>query len=153
MKQLNLQKRLAKKVSKSGLKRVRINPEQIEGLKEAITKGDIKALIESKAIMVKQKRTPSRHRARARHAKRKKGRQKGEGKRKGTIKSRLPRKREWINKVRSQRKLIQNLKQKKSIDNKIFRMLYKKIKGNTFRSRAHLMFFLKQNKLIMEAKK
>ena len=80
MKKLRLQKRLAKKISKSGLNRVKINPEKIEDLKEAITKGDIKALIDSKAIVIKQKTKPSRHRAKARHAQRKKGRQKGQEK-------------------------------------------------------------------------
>jgi len=150
---LRLQKRLAAEVAGVGLDKVILDPSRSKDIKEAITKADIRALISEGAIKIKQARSPSRHRARKRHEQRKKGRQRGAGKRKGTAKARSPRKRTWINLIRAQRNLLKYLREKNKIDAKAFRLLYKKAKGGEFRSKAHMMFFIKRNNLLKEEAK
>ncbi len=49
---LEMQKRLSSKVAKVGLARVKINPENVDQVKEAITKADIRDLIDNKVIEI-----------------------------------------------------------------------------------------------------
>ena len=150
---LKLQKRLAKQVTKKGGKRVKLDPAVASDLKDAITKADIRAMVSEGLISVKPASGVSRSRERKRHEQRKKGRQKGHGKRKGKKTARTPRKRSWINKIRPQRELLSQLKDKKIIDPKTYRMLYLKAKGGFFRSKRHLMLYTKQHELTKEVKK
>ena len=149
---LKLQKRLAKVVAKAGGKRIKLDPSATTEIKEAITKADVRALISDGIITVKPASGVSRARARKRHIQKKKGRQKGHGKRKGKKTARTPRKRSWINKIRPQRAILKELKKKKLLDSKTYRMLYLRAKGGFFRSKRHLMLYLKQNELIKGGK-
>lgn len=149
---LNLQKRLAAKIAKAGVDRVHIEPDRVADVKEAITKSDIRSLIAQGAITIRPIKFPSRHRARKRHLQRKKGRQRGDGRRKGAAKARSPAKREWINTIRAQRRLLTELKSTNRIDHITYRNIYAKARGGFFRDRRHLMFYLKQNNLLKEKK-
>src|SRR3989338_1009010 len=102
--ELKIQKRLAAQVLKCSPKRIRLDVERLEEIKEAITKADIRSLINNKAIIEVQKKGVSRFRAKIRHLKKKKGRYKGFGSRKGRNTARLPPKRRWMNAVRLQRR-------------------------------------------------
>ena len=145
---LKLQKRLAAEIAGVGLDKVSLDPSQSKEIEEAITKADIRVLIAQGAIKILDTKSPSRHRARERHLQRKKGRQRGTGKRKGTAKARTPKKLKWMNTIRSQRKLMRYLREKKRITPQTFRKVYQKANGGEFRSKTHLMFFLKRNNLI-----
>lgn len=147
---LSLQKRLAAKVAKVGLDRIAFDQAKLSDIKEAITKADIRTLFKEGAIKIKPPKKTSRHRARARAAKRKKGRQRGEGKRKGTWFARNPKKRLWINTIRPQRALLKYLLEKGKITQKNYRLAYAKAKGGEFRSKSHLLFYLRRNNLIKE---
>jgi large subunit ribosomal protein L19e len=136
---LRLQKKLAAKVLKVGKDKVWLDPTKIKEIKEAITKADIRRLILKGYIKVLKKGKVKKER--------KKGK-KGPGKRKGTKYSRLDKKRVWINRVRSQRKLLRELKEKGKIDNLTYRKLYLMVKGGFFRSRSHLLLYAKQHGLI-----
>jgi len=149
MSNLKLQKKLAKKVAKAGGQRVKLVGESGD-IKEAITKADIRELIKDGSIEIEQKKGISRHRARKRHIQRKKGRQRGHGHRKGKAGARTPKKRAWINKIRLQRKTIKELKDKLSKEN--HRQLYSKAKSGFFRSKQHLLLFVKQKKMVEEKK-
>jgi large subunit ribosomal protein L19e len=120
----------------------------LEDIKEAITKTDIRALVIDNAITRKPVKGISRVRARERHVQRTLGRQRGASTKKGKQTARSPRKREWINRVRLQRELIRNLKDKKLVDNITFRDLYQKIKGGFFRNKRHLKIYLSEHNLI-----
>jgi len=127
---LDYQKRLAAKVAGVGLDRVRINPEKIELIQEAITRSDIRRLIRSGAIEILPKKGVSRARARARPKRR------GPGRRKGGKYSRLPRKRRWINKIRALRRELKSMKERGIIDAKMYGDLYRRL--SRFDSVAHL---------------
>lgn len=141
---LKLQRRLAAEVLKVGENRIWIDPTKVKEVKKAITKGDIKALINKGVIKAKPKRGVSRARARMLHEKRKKGRRRGHGSRKGAKKARTPKKEVWMAKVRLLRAFLKRLKEKGIIDTKQFRQLYLKVKGNFFRSKAHLKMYIEK---------
>lgn len=133
---------------KGSPKRVRFDETRLADIKEAITKYDIKALIEDGAITEIKKRGVSRGRARKRQAQRSKGRQRGQGSRKGKKTARLPRKLDWMNRIRLQREFLRELKEKDLVSNTIFRDLYLKAKGGFFRSKRHLKIYITENKLV-----
>src|SRR3989338_6712550 len=141
---LNNQKRLAAVILKCSKKRIRFDPDSLSDTKEAITKADIRGLINDKVIIKVPAKGVSRVRARKRLVQRRKGKQKGPVSRKGSRGARLPRKREWINKVRAQRELLNRLREKKIIDGKLYRDLYLKSKGGFFRSKRHIKIYLEE---------
>ncbi len=153
MTELKLQKKLAAEVAGVGKNRVRFDSESLSDIKEAITKADIRGLIRDRAINILPKIGTARHRARKRHIQRKKGRQRGVGKRKGKAGARTPKKRMWINKIRLQRSILKRLRDKKEIEPRVYRELYLKAKGGFFRSRKHLLLYLKQQGYLKGGKK
>ena len=137
---LRLQKKLAAKVLKVGKDKVWLDPTKLNEIKEAITRADIRRLILKGYIKVlKRERKVKRVKQKSK---------KGPGRRKGTKYSRIGKKRVWINRVRAQRKLLKELKEKGKIDNLAYRKLYSMVKGGFFRSRSHLLLYAKQHNLI-----
>lgn len=145
---LGAQKRLAGNVMKCSPKRVKFDKERLEEIKESITKADIKSLIKDNAISKVKEKGVSRVRARKRKIQKSKGRRRGPGSRKGKKTARLPRKEQWMNRVRKQREFIKELKDKKQLDVTIYRILYRKIKGGFFRSKRHVKLYLTENSLV-----
>ena len=142
------QKRLAAKLAKASPKRIKFNKENLEEIKEAITKKDIKTLIKEKSIRVLQKTGNSRVRARKRAVQKTKGRQKGLGKRKGKATARTPKKDTWMKKVRAQRELIKKMRDNELITKEVYHKIYNRVKGGFFRSRRHIKLYLEERKLI-----
>jgi len=147
MTNLKLQKKLAKKVLGVGNKRIKIDSAVAEEIKEAITRADIKDLVEDGAIEVVQKKGVSRHRARARHLQRKKGRQRGHGLRKGKAGARTPKKQVWMAKIRRIRAELKSLRVDAVLGAETYRLLYRRAGGGFFRDRGHLLVYIKQHKL------
>lgn len=145
---LNTQKKIASKIMKGSPKRVRFDPSRLQDIKEAITKYDVKALIQDGAISEIKKRGISRGRARERQAQKNKGRQKGHGSRKGRKNARLPHKIDWMQRIRLQRSFLRELKEKELITTQTFRDLYQKAKGGFFRNKRHLKIYITENKLV-----
>ncbi|MFH0874344.1 MAG: 50S ribosomal protein L19e [archaeon] len=139
---LNVQKRIAAQIIKGSPKRVKFDETRLEDIKKAITKQDIKSLIDDGVIVALPKRGVSKGRSRAAHAQKKKGLKSGQGSRKGKANARHNKKRTWINKIRLQRSFLKELKTKKAINNETFRMLYAKAKGGFFRSKRHIKLYL-----------
>ncbi len=146
--ELKTQKRLAADLMKCSGKRIVFDNERLDEIKEAITKRDIHNLIRDKAISKKQSKGVSRARANKIKQQKSKGRMKGPGSRKGKHTARLPSKKNWINKVRLQREIIKELKDKKRITNEVHKMLYRKIGGGFFRSKNHIKIYIKENELL-----
>ena len=143
---LKLQKKLASKISNKSPKKIRINMERLDDIKEAITKADVRSLISDGAIGVGSKVGVSRYRAKARAAQRRKNKQRGAGRKKGKKGARQDKKEVWMDKVRCQRALIRSLKDK--LDVKVFRNLLLKVKGGYFRSVRHIKIYLTEHKLV-----
>jgi large subunit ribosomal protein L19e len=139
---MKLQKRLAADILKCGEDRVRLDTENSDKIKGAITKFDIRKLIAKKIIKKIQAKGISRVRIRAAHKQKQKGRQRGPGSRKGPATSRINPKRQWMNSVRIQRKYLNQLKHQ--IPKEKYQELYAKVTGRFFRSINHLKLFIKQ---------
>lgn len=126
-----------------GLKRVWIDPEKIDEVSQALTREDLRRLVEKGIIRILQKGGQSRYRARILREKKKKGRRRGPGSRKGTPAARSDPKKEWIKKIRAIRRLLKRLREKGVIDRKTYRRLYRQAKGGFIRSKSHVLEILR----------
>ncbi len=150
---LDMQKTLASKVAKVGVGRIRIDPANAEQVKEAITKADIRDLIDQDVIKVLPLVRNSRARARERATAKKKGRQRGAGSKVGRQSARNPPKKDWINRIRLQRKIIKSFKDSGRLSTSDWKMLYLRAKGGFFRNKRHLLQVIEQGKMLKEVKK
>jgi large subunit ribosomal protein L19e len=139
---LRLQKKIAAQVLQVGKGRVWIDPAAIEDVANAITKDDIRELIQSGVIKRKPVKGTSRVRARVRYLKKKAGRRRGHGSRKGRAGAREGRKEHWMKRIRALRRRLRELKESGEIDRQTYRMLYRKAKGGEFRNVAHLEAYI-----------
>lgn len=148
-------RRMASELTKAGESRIWIDPSRIEDVQKAVTKDDVRILIRQGVIKVQKKRGVSRALGRIHDAKRRKGKTHGFSKRRGTHSARAGGKKEWLLRVRAQRKLLKNLKTAgKLTSNAAYRETYLKIKGGAFQDRARVKMFLKEkNYLNIEEKK
>ena len=144
---LSTQKRLAADVLKVGMSRVWIDPDFEDEVSLAITRDDIRRLIDEGAIQ--KKRTIGVSRGRARHIlnQKRKGQRKGPGRKKGPATSKLSSKERWMMKIRPMRKELRKLRDTGKITPKIYRELYLKAKGNAFRNTAHLRTYISERRL------
>jgi len=147
---LVLQKKLAAKIKNVSPKRIKLESESAQEIKEALTKADVRGLISKGLIKVKQKQNTSKARARRLKLQKKKGRRKGPGSRKGTRTARKPRKRVWIDKIRAQREFLRMLKEKELVSTKDNRDLYLKAKSGFFRSRRHIKTYITERGIVKQ---
>ena len=145
---VSTQRRMAADILDCGIDRVWIDPEQLDRVKMAITKDDIRQLIKEGVIVKKQKKGISRARSKKLKEQKKKGRRRGPGSRKGAKGARTPPKRKWINTIRPLRRMLRELRDSGMIDRSTYRMLYRKAKGGAFRSRSHLRLYLEEHGLL-----
>jgi len=145
---VSLQKELAAEILGVGKDRIWIDPKKLDEVSKALTKEDIRRLINEGVIKVKEKKGQSRYWSIILHEKRKKGRRRGYGSRKGRKSARLGKKEQYIMKVRAMRKLIRTLKIKNIIDKRTYRQLYRLIKGGVFRSKKHILLWLKERAIL-----
>jgi len=142
--QLSNQKRLAAEIlsgqlgQEVGLNRVWINDNYLEQVSSAVQKEDIRELIEMGYIKAKPVQGTSRVRANKTAAQRAKGRRKGQGKRSGTANARFPRKQRWMPTIRSQRRVLKEMRDDGTLEASQYRYYYRKAKGNSYRSIAHM---------------
>jgi large subunit ribosomal protein L19e len=147
---LKNQMRIAADILKASPKRVWFDPEWLDEIKESITKADLRALIKDNAIKVKPKRGISRGRVKKIRVQKRKRRRRGIGSRKGRSSARLSNKSKWVNKIRTQRNFINLLRDKKLVYPRIYRDLYRKAKGNFFRSKRHIQLYMKEHNLFVK---
>ncbi|OGS41747.1 MAG: 50S ribosomal protein L19e [Euryarchaeota archaeon RBG_16_62_10] len=147
---LKNQRRMAADLLKCGENRVWIDPNRMEDASDAITRGDVRTLINSGAIASKQRRGVSRGRANYNKAQRRKGRQRGHGSRRGRKGARKPKKEVWIQTIRPIRKRLKELRDQGKIDTATYRKYYLKAKGGVFKSRPHLESHMKAEGILKE---
>jgi large subunit ribosomal protein L19e len=140
---LSLQKRLASEILGVGKDRIWIDPNKIQEASKALSRSDILDLIDKGIIRVKQVKGQSRTWANYIKEQKKKGRRRGPGSRKGGKKARSNKKENWMKRIRAIRKLLRELKEKKIIDKKLYRELYKRAKSNEFKSKRAILIYLK----------
>jgi large subunit ribosomal protein L19e len=140
------QRRLAAEVMDIGVNRVWLNPEASKDIAAALTREDIRKLIEEGKVDKKPIKGVSRGRARKLHEARAYGHRKGYGSRNGAKGARRPKKEMWMKKIRALRSMLRELRDTKTIDASTYRKLYTKAKGGEYRSRAHLKAHIEQMK-------
>ncbi len=122
---LKTKKKLAARTLGVGVGRIVLVAERIPEISEAITKQDIRDLVDSKAIYVKD--------VKGRLTKKKSGKR-GEGKVKKIVGTR---KRDYIRLTRKLRKFAKQLQLQGRIDSEKYKEIRKQIKARTFRSKGH----------------
>ncbi|MHA1200074.1 MAG: 50S ribosomal protein L19e [Candidatus Heimdallarchaeaceae archaeon] len=141
------QRRIAAKILKIGVNRVKIDPESLPDVALAITREDVRRHIDDGDISKRKIKGISRGRAKAVAAKKKRGQRIGPGSRKGPKYSRLSSKDRWKNKVRAQRKYLKSLRDEEYIDTINYRKLYLQSKGGLFRSVRYLRNYIAEHGL------
>ena len=136
--QITNQKRLAARILKCGVNRVWVNPDYVDQVASAVQTDDIREFIDEGWIKAKPVKGTSRVRARARLEQKKKGRRKGQGTRSGSSNARNPRKNRWMRTIRSQRRVLKELREEETIEPSQYRRYYLKAKGGSYRSIAHM---------------
>jgi large subunit ribosomal protein L19e len=138
MTDLGAQKRLAADELGVGESRVWLDPDRQADIAEAITREDIRDLIEEEAIQADPKSGNSRGRARERQSKRSYGHQKGPGTRKGKAGARENETEDWQSRIRAQRKRLRELRDSGELSRSEYRQLYDEAGGGEFDSVADL---------------
>ena len=125
---LKLKKNLISRTTGVGRGWVKLNPNNLDDIAGLDAKADVRYLIAKGIITI----SPLKGQVRRKKVRR------GVGSKKGKSTSKITRKDRWITKVRSQRKVIRNLRDNKKINPTEYRKLYIQIKGGLFKSKAHL---------------
>lgn len=141
------QRELASRMLGVGKDKIVLDPKKADSIEDALTRADIRNLIQSKAIMISKAPHHSRGRARILADQKRKGRKSGTGKKKGTKGAKMPRKKAWMMRIRALRSEIAELREKNSIDKKERSSFYKLAKSGVLRSRAHLRLLLKKSRV------
>jgi large subunit ribosomal protein L19e len=150
MSDLRVQKRMAADLLDCGRNRVWIDPLEQEEVATAITREDIRRLIDQGVIQKKEKEGTSRGRARERADQREKGRQRGPGSRSGSKGARNPEKDDWKQRIRAIRDQLKTLRDEGYIDSSTYRTYYKRANGGRYDSRRHLLNHLAIDDVISE---
>ena len=138
MTDLRNQRRMASELLKCGVNRVWMDQDRLDEIAKAVTKEDIRILINGKAVKTRAIQGISNNRKKYSKSQKNKGRRKGHGSRKGAKYARMPKKERWIKTIRPLRSYLRKLRDEKQISSSVYRKYYMKAKGGEFRSKHHL---------------
>ena len=141
---LKAKKRLVSRIVGVGANRVRFDNDHLDDIADAITRDDIRSLMTANTITVKSFKGTSRGRAKTKKIQKAKRGTK-QGSKKGRKGAREGKKTVYVNKVRALRYILKIAKDRKEIDNNVFKAIYKKIGGNTVRNKAHLRTIINES--------
>jgi large subunit ribosomal protein L19e len=145
MTDLSAQKRLAADVLDVGENRVWFDPDAQGEIVDAITREDVRELVEDGLIQAKDAKGNSRGRARERDAKRSYGHRTGPGTRKGRAGARENSKDAWKSRIRAQRRTLRELRDSGDLSPSEYRELYDMAKGGEFDSVRRLETYAREN--------
>ncbi len=131
-------RRLAADIMNVGRNKIRISPEGLKEAEGALTRSDVRGLIEKGII----KKAPKQGRASTRRT----GRT-GHGRRRGTP---IDAKDVWMQKVRAQRRFLNLLLDSGTLKKENKRSLYGKIKSGIFRNKRAMLLYLRDAGLVPE---
>jgi large subunit ribosomal protein L19e len=145
MSDLSAQKRLAADVLDVGKNRVWFDPEAQGEIAEAITREDIRELVDEGTIAAEEKGGNSRGRARERDEKRSYGHRKGPGSRKGKQGARQDEKSAYADRIRAQRQTLRELRDEGELTPSQYRELYNMANGGEFDSVRRLQNYIAEH--------
>lgn len=131
-------KRMAADIMGVGESKIWIDSTQMTKAAEAMTRDDVRNLVSQRIVRKRKDQGHSHGGARILHAKKRVGRKKGPGKRTGTKKTRSQPKKQWQTRVRALRQALRELKTSGKMKGN-YANHYRKIKGNYFRGKKHLL--------------
>ncbi|MBS3817176.1 MAG: 50S ribosomal protein L19e [Candidatus Thermoplasmatota archaeon] len=137
------QRRLAADLLDCGKDRVWIDDTMLDEVIEAITREEVRELINREVIRKKPKEGNSRDTINYKKKQKAKGRRKGHGKRKGSKNARESSKEKWKKRIRAIRKELKYLRDNDHIDRSTYRKFYNKSKGGSFEDRSDMLLHLK----------
>ena len=143
---LSSKKKMAAVMLKTGISRVRLDPNNADRIEDAITKGAIRGLIKEGVIWAIPAIGVSKGRLRKRKASGKQHR--GRGSIEGASGARMTRKSQWVSKVRTLRKHLRMLKDRGEISGKIFDEIYIRVKNGEVKSVRHLKEIVKSRRVL-----
>lgn len=144
---LKSQRRLAAEILKVGESRVWIDPDRMDYVESAITREEIRKLIHEKVVKVLPERGVSRARARVLAEKRKKGLRRGPGGKSGSARSKISKKKAWMNRIRPLRKRLREFKNSRAITVSTYRKLYDMSESGVFESKSDLERYIRTHDL------
>jgi large subunit ribosomal protein L19e len=145
MTDLKAQRRLAADILDVGQNRIKFDPDAQSEIADAITRDDVRELIEDGTIEAETATGNSRGRARERQKKRAYGHQKGHGSRRGKSGGRQNKKEKWQSQIRAQRRELRELRDGGEIDRAQYRELYRMASGGEFDSVADLNRYINES--------
>ncbi|PSQ44855.1 50S ribosomal protein L19e [Halobacteriales archaeon SW_7_68_16] len=145
MTDLSAQRRLAADVLDVGQNRVWFDPEAQGDIAEAITREDIRELVDEGRVRAEESTGNSRGQARERDAKRAYGHRTGPGSRKGKAGARESEKSAWRRTIRAQRERLRDLRDSGEIDRSTYRELYDMARGGEFDSVGRMETYIEEN--------
>ncbi len=147
MTNLTGQRRLAAQILKVGQNRVWINPERMDDVEGAITREEVRKLIHEKIIVSLPQKGVSRSRAKVIRGKKRLGRRSGQGSVTGAGYAKVTQKDAWMQKIRSLRRKLRELKASRVITETTYTQYYRMAGSGRFNSIAELERNLKENDL------
>lgn len=135
---------MAAELLKVGTTRIWVDPDDTDRVSSAITRNEIRKLIHEGSIRRLPETGISRGRKRIRKQELQAGRHKGPGSIKGSVGNS---KRRWVIRIRSIRRRLRALRDRRFITTQVYRKLTLMAKGGTFRSAAHLDEYIEAHKL------
>jgi len=142
---LTAQRKLAADELDVGANRIWFDPERQGEIVDAITREDVRELIDEGAIRAEATGGNSRGRARERATKRSYGHRAGHGTRKGKAGARQDRKEDWQSRIRAQRRTLKQLRDEGDLSASEYRDLYDMASGGEFDSVADLRRYIEDN--------
>lgn len=140
---LKSKKRLVSRITGVGVHRIKFDTDHLDDISDAITRSSIRSLMTANTIKIKSFVGTSKGRAHTKKAQRNK-RGTTQGSKQGRKGARVGKKRLYVAKVRSLRRLLKIAKDRKELTNPEFWSLYKKVGGNTVRNKAHLRTLMEE---------
>ena len=138
MTDLSAQKRLAADILDVGKNKLWFDPEEQGELADAITREDVRELVDQGIIQADEPKGNSRGRARERAEKRSYGHQTGPGSRRGKAGGRQNEKDDWRSRIRAQRNKLRELRDDDELTTTEYRELYDQAGGGEFDSVADM---------------
>ena len=140
---LRTKRELVSRILGVGIDRVKFDPEYLDDVADAITRGNVRSLITAKVIQIKPIKGTSKGRS---HFKKSQRRKRGtkQGSKKGRKGARVGKKEVYVNKIRAMRHQLKVSKSRKEISNENYWNLYKQVGGNQVRNLAHLRTLIQE---------